>query len=400
MNQFNKKFNKTPMLTRQKYKNEDVIKGLESVRKKMVISMFAHKGGVGKTTLLFNIIKGLMLRNMNMKILLFDLDPQMNLTSLILTEEEYDEHIEYMERKLDEEKGVEPALNDNILDIYLNNIISVPTKLKPYRWSEGNDGLTKVDFIKGSFEIPKWTSSLCTDVIDLGPQSQNFRKFIQSFKTEYTLVFLDLGPNMNPLNIVCLLSSDSIIYPICADKHSKTGLKSLKRNIYNQYKKKFAEAKLNNQNIEPKFMGIIINKIFLRARGELRIQKMFDLEKNSVESTREVIKKLGLGNDVVGFLRNFFSQSSKMSEEQLSIFDLKGDNKFLYKDDMNNLIDRMILLINGIEIPDWIYSDDQEYVEELRTRQNNDEMDLDETDEDEEEIQDEVSNISKKRKPS
>jgi len=48
------------------------------------IAFYNHKGGVGKTTLLFNM--GLALNRLGKKILLLDGDAQANLTSISLTE--------------------------------------------------------------------------------------------------------------------------------------------------------------------------------------------------------------------------------------------------------------------------------------------------------------------------
>lgn len=46
-----------------------------------VITVFSHKGGVGKTTLVHNI--GYILANKGLKVLLVDADPQMNLTAAV-----------------------------------------------------------------------------------------------------------------------------------------------------------------------------------------------------------------------------------------------------------------------------------------------------------------------------
>ena len=46
-----------------------------------IISVFSHKGGVGKTTLVHNL--GFLLANKGKKVLLIDADSQMNLTSAV-----------------------------------------------------------------------------------------------------------------------------------------------------------------------------------------------------------------------------------------------------------------------------------------------------------------------------
>jgi cellulose biosynthesis protein BcsQ len=61
---------------------------------------FNHKGGVGKTTLCFNIAKSL--QNAGHNVLLVDADPQCNLTALTLSEEKIEKLLGTSE---DEEDG-------------------------------------------------------------------------------------------------------------------------------------------------------------------------------------------------------------------------------------------------------------------------------------------------------
>jgi cellulose biosynthesis protein BcsQ len=63
------------------------------------LSMFNHKGGVGKTTLTVNVADALV--DLGFKVLLVDADPQCNLTSFYLTEEQLDQLL----NESDESKG-------------------------------------------------------------------------------------------------------------------------------------------------------------------------------------------------------------------------------------------------------------------------------------------------------
>jgi chromosome partitioning protein len=58
-----------------------------------LVTIFNHKGGVGKTTLAFNL--GLALGQLGKRVLLADLDPQSNLTSLALKDEEFEDLYEH-----------------------------------------------------------------------------------------------------------------------------------------------------------------------------------------------------------------------------------------------------------------------------------------------------------------
>ena len=52
------------------------------------LALFNHKGGVGKTTLVVNVTDALV--DLGMRVLMVDADPQCNLTSFFLTEEDLD----------------------------------------------------------------------------------------------------------------------------------------------------------------------------------------------------------------------------------------------------------------------------------------------------------------------
>ncbi len=57
-----------------------------------VISFFNHKGGVGKTTLIFNI--GIAMAKANKSVLFIDADPQANLTGIALTPDQFSEALD------------------------------------------------------------------------------------------------------------------------------------------------------------------------------------------------------------------------------------------------------------------------------------------------------------------
>lgn len=66
-----------------------------------VVAFFNHKGGVGKTTILFNV--AIALAQIGKKVVLFDADSQANLTALAVTEKTY-------QQALDEERTIWSAL--------------------------------------------------------------------------------------------------------------------------------------------------------------------------------------------------------------------------------------------------------------------------------------------------
>ena len=150
-----------------------------------IVSFFNHKGGVGKTTIVFN--AAIALGEIGHKVLLIDADAQSNLTAAALPEER-----------------VEAALaNDSTLWAALSPLVSgsgdivamEPTKIRDAIW------LLPGDIRLSHFEAicPQgWTEALAGAARGYRVTSALHRLINQLGSTvEADLVFVDLGPNVN-----------------------------------------------------------------------------------------------------------------------------------------------------------------------------------------------------------
>jgi len=151
------------------------------------LSIINQKGGVGKTTITFNL--GHLLSESGIKVLLIDMDPQSNLTLSIL------------ENIPESESTYELLLNGEI----------------PIR------KLQKFDFIPASLNLftaePKLHSAIAKEF--------RLQKAIEKIERQYDIILIDTPPNLGVLTINSLIASDGILIPVEMSIYSLIGIKHL-----------------------------------------------------------------------------------------------------------------------------------------------------------------------------
>lgn len=189
------------------------------------ISIFNHKGGVGKTTLTMNIAGALAARGR--RVLLVDSDPQCNLTSYLVAEDVVDDLLDHADtpsgqtvwsalRPLSEALGgfkpVEP------IETGVPNVFLIPGDI---RLSEFESDLTEfwAQCLQRKMRGFRGTTALSELVSHVSAQ----------VKADY--VFYDSGPNIGPLNRAILLDCDHFAVPVACDLFSLRALKTLGRTL-------------------------------------------------------------------------------------------------------------------------------------------------------------------------
>jgi len=184
------------------------------------ISVFNHKGGVGKTTLTVNI--AFAMAALGKRVLLVDSDPQANLTSYL----------------------IEDAVVDSLLDESDEpDGQTVWSAVKPV--SEGIGAIKMIEPIERSSSLFLLSGDI--RLAEFEEQLSNFwseclKRRIHGFRGTCALstlvdqvareigadlVFYDSGPNIGPLNRVILLDCDFFLIPAAADLFSLRAIKTL-----------------------------------------------------------------------------------------------------------------------------------------------------------------------------
>jgi cellulose biosynthesis protein BcsQ len=189
------------------------------------ISIFNHKGGVGKTTLTMNVAAAL--ADLGKRVLLVDTDPQCNLTSYLIADDVVDD-------LLDSSDGVTGS--------------TIWSAVKPIHEAVGSfnvvspieTGIPRLFLIPGDIRLSEFE----TDLAEFWGQclQRKMRGFrgttalsevvngvAAKIKADY--VFYDSGPNIGPLNRAILLDCDYFIIPVACDLFSLRALKTLGRTL-------------------------------------------------------------------------------------------------------------------------------------------------------------------------
>ncbi|GIL40944.1 ParA family protein [Roseiterribacter gracilis] len=181
------------------------------------IGFFNNKGGVGKTSLVYHV--AWMLSALQARVIVADLDPQANLTSMFLTEDRLEEIW-----SLEERPTVYGALSSLFRGV---------GEIRNFLPEMVND---RIGLIPGDLELSRVEDDLSTAWPDCGDGKERAFRVIsslarsisqagQSFSADVALV--DVGPNLGALNRAALLACSHVIVPVGADLFSLQGLRNM-----------------------------------------------------------------------------------------------------------------------------------------------------------------------------
>jgi cellulose biosynthesis protein BcsQ len=186
------------------------------------IAFFNHKGGVSKTTTVFNL--GWMLASKGKKVILVDTDPQCNLTGMALGEEtEEDEaRIEAIYNTTSNIKtGLAPAFESQPKAI--EAVDCIPLRQDGLFLLPGHVGLAEYEVtlgiaqeLSGSIQALRNLPGSITDLLE---------KTSAKFEADYILI--DMSPSLGSINQNLLMTSDFFLVPTTADFFSLMAINSL-----------------------------------------------------------------------------------------------------------------------------------------------------------------------------
>lgn len=186
------------------------------------IAFFNNKGGVGKTSLVYHL--AWMFRELGHTVLAMDLDPQSNLTSAFLEEEELEalwpqgEHSETILGTID-------PLIQSLGDIK-------PLKAKPIAERlylvPGDLGLSLFEDRLSE----AWSKCLDDNPANAGDGFRVMTAFYRIVKAsaeaeKADVTLIDVGPNVGAMNRAALVAADYVVIPLGADLFSLQGLRNL-----------------------------------------------------------------------------------------------------------------------------------------------------------------------------
>lgn len=201
-----------------------------------VIAFFNNMGGVGKTTLVYNL--AWTCADLGLKVLAADLDPQANLTSAFLEEEKLEELWPDNGPRLSISGCLEPLVRGtgDVGEVHVEEVEGDGSRL----W------VVPGDLQLSAFEAhlsDAWPRCVDGDERAFRVTSAIYRALQQAGRQcGAEVVLMDLGPNLGAINRTCLVSSDAVVIPLAPDLFSLQGLRNLGPTLI-EWRKQWAKRK-------------------------------------------------------------------------------------------------------------------------------------------------------------
>ncbi|GIO70407.1 AAA family ATPase [Paenibacillus polymyxa] len=307
------------------------------------IALFNHKGGVSKTTTTFNI--GWMLAEKGYKVILVDADPQCNLSGMILG---YNESLKL-------EDFYNNGDINNIRDGLKPAFESMPRLLEAVECTEV-EGRPNLLLLPGHIKFAEYevtlgiSQELSGSIQALknlpGSISYLLDRTAEKYSADYILI--DMSPSLSSINQNLMMISDYFIVPTSPDFYSVMAIDSLttifKR--WNAWSNKarnieiLKEADYPFPNIQPKFLGTIIQKYRLRdSKASQGFQYWIDKINFTVENklimqldevdmmlSKEAYTSNGLKEDYcLGTIPDFNTLIAKSQQHKTPVFALSNE---------------------------------------------------------------------------
>lgn len=182
------------------------------------VAFFNNKGGVGKTTLVYHL--AYMIADRGETVLVVDLDPQANLTSMFLDEDRLEDLWPANEHPQTIFGALRPIIR-GIGDVQTPHIEHLSSKL----------GLIAGDLALSTFEdrlSAAWPQCHNRDESAFRVTTAFHRAMHQAADAfGSTWVLVDVGPNLGAINRAALIASEYVVVPLGPDLFSLQGLHNL-----------------------------------------------------------------------------------------------------------------------------------------------------------------------------
>lgn len=319
------------------------------------LTLYNHKGGVGKTTLLLNVASAL--AGMGKRVLLVDADPQCNLTSYLVDSDVVDEWLDNSDSS--DGKTIWSALKP---------FIEGTGNVKAIKSQERQEGLF---LLPGDIRLSEFEQELSQIWVEcLQRKIRGFKgasaiseivnQIARNEKIDY--IFYDIGPNIGPLNRVILLDCDYFIVPAACDLFSVRALKTLGTSLYSWINEWQVISQLAPDNAlmlpgKPVYLGYILQR-FRMYGGTITTQfssYASKLERSAHSDIAEVLRKIDKNlakdslNQKLGQVKDFGSLVPLSQSQGRPFFDVDGGNVALKSEakiEFNSIAKKIIARIS------------------------------------------------------
>lgn len=239
------------------------------------IAFFNHKGGVSKTTTVFNV--GWMLASKGKKVIMVDADSQCNLTGMVMGFKGLDE---LDENKNNIKSNLAPAFESRPRLIDPVECCKIKNKDNLYLLA-GNIKFAEYDITLGMAQTI--SDSLVT--LQNLPGAINYLLDVTAEKYDADYILIDMSPSLSSINQNLFMISDYFIIPTAPDYFSVMALDSLSnvlpkwyaQSIRLQKNEILQDAEYKFPHKTPKFLGNVIQQFNVRSNAPTKgFKKWFD----------------------------------------------------------------------------------------------------------------------------
>ncbi len=290
---------------------------------------FNNKGGVGKTSLIYHL--SWMFAELGKRVIVADLDPQANLTSMFLDDERLEEIWEHS--------------NNNAETIY-THIQPIIQGIGDIKNSNPEKISERIGLIPGDLRLAEFEEYLsdawprCAD----GRRPDAFRtisafyRVIENTANQFDadLALVDVGPNLGAINRSAIISSDCVVVPLAPDLFSLQGLKNLGpalerwREEWQERMAKSKDATISLPKAIMKPVGYILAQFNIRKNRPVRsyqkwMARIPDTFRGSVLNEKESPKFNKIEEDpyCLAILKHYYSLMPMAMEARKPMFFLK-----------------------------------------------------------------------------
>jgi cellulose biosynthesis protein BcsQ len=191
-----------------------------------IINLFNHKGGVSKTTTVFNL--AWMLGELGKRVVMADFDPQCNLTGMVLVYQGVDdlENTYKADPPNNIKDALAPAFESKPKQIIGADCVNVSGNKNLFLFP-GHIGLAEYETTLG---IAQELSGSLLALRNLpGSLRYTLDQTAEKYEADYMLV--DMSPSLGPINQNLLMTGDHFIVPLHPDYFSSMALSSLAKTL-------------------------------------------------------------------------------------------------------------------------------------------------------------------------
>lgn len=234
-----------------------------------------NKGGVGKTASVTTIAH-MLTQKYNKKVLIIDLDPQGNSTSMY-------NYIDYIDLFWSIYQGSYHKKSTSVEDLLLNRIDSIYDCIRHTKYPD-------LDIIPSYLSLSECEALMKADVTT--PQQFRLKKYLSEVQEDYDYCVIDTSPSISLINVNGLIAADKMYIPTKCDGNSLIGV-AMAMNLYHTVSEYNTSLKIGGifftqwngiKNVS-KSAYKLLNKVFSKHLLPITIGISKNIEESSYEQT-------------------------------------------------------------------------------------------------------------------